>query len=80
MYQTIYFISFVFGEEINNDKEIHSPATNRFAPNPEVVFHENYGKPKPFQNDIALIKLDGEVREAIVIEDIKTFPNRGVGG
>ena len=29
---------------------------------PEVVFHENYGKPKPFQNDIALIKLDGEVK------------------
>jgi len=29
----------------------------------KVVFHENYGKPKPFQNDIALIKLDGEVVE-----------------
>ena len=26
------------------------------------MFHENYGKPKPFQNDIALIKLDGEVK------------------
>ena len=27
----------------------------------KVIFHENYSKPKPFQNDIALIKLDAEV-------------------
>merc|ERR1711874_824366 len=27
----------------------------------EVVFHESYGKPKPFQNDIAIIKLDRDV-------------------
>jgi len=29
----------------------------------KVIFHERYGKPKPFQNDIALIKLDAEVVE-----------------
>jgi len=29
----------------------------------EVIFHAQYGKPKPFQNDIALIKLDREVEE-----------------
>ena len=27
----------------------------------EVIFHESYGKPKPFQNDIAVIKLSKDV-------------------
>ena len=29
----------------------------------KVIFHENYGKPKPFQNDIAVIKLSRNVVE-----------------
>jgi len=29
----------------------------------EVIFHESYGKPKPFQNDIAVIKLSKDVIE-----------------
>ena len=29
----------------------------------KVVFHANYSKPKPFQNDIAIIKLANDVVE-----------------
>jgi len=29
----------------------------------EVIFHESYGKPKPFQNDIAVIKLSRDIVE-----------------
>eukprot|EP00092_Neocalanus_flemingeri_P101326 GFUD01129556.1.p1 GENE.GFUD01129556.1~~GFUD01129556.1.p1 ORF type:complete len:481 (+),score=114.68 GFUD01129556.1:36-1478(+) len=29
----------------------------------KVIFHESYGKPKPFQNDIAIIKLSRDVIE-----------------
>ena len=31
----------------------------------KVIFHEEYGQPDDYQNDIALIKLDREVGEGL---------------
>ena len=36
----------------------------------EVIFHENYGKPKAFQNDIAVIKLKKNVTENAYVSPI----------
>ena len=42
----------------------------------KVIFHEEYGRPDDFQNDIALIKLDREVGEGQKIQFFLRFKAR----
>ena len=48
--------------DCTEDEQICSPQPQEMEVE-KVVFHANYSKPKPFQNDIAIIKLASDVVE-----------------
>ena len=45
-----------------------------------MVFHEEYGRPDNYQNDIALIKLDREVRGCLIGDGVEVKLKTQKGG